>query len=166
LAGLPDYFVFSEAVMRGGWRIGAGRPAQHGKVEYRHRIDVQRWAREGLLTDGKYFGWQWRENGQEVASIGVRVNSSDMITLTYRWQHNEEWHDESFQIRLVNTACNYGGRCVWFACPHCGKRFAHLYLASGRWLCRKSLKLVYVSQSEDGLDRLQRKKNKLEKRLG
>ncbi len=151
--------------MRGGSRYGAGRPAQHSKAEHHRRIDIRRWEREGMLTAGGYFGWQWQEDGKQVASIGVRVNATDMVTLIYRWRRDDVWRDESIQIRLAKTACHYGGERPWFICPHCGRQAAILYLASGKWFCRKSLKLTYASQSEDNLDRLNRKKSKLDSRL-
>jgi hypothetical protein len=118
-----------------------------------------------MLTAGGYFGWQWQEDGKQVASIGVRVNATDMVTLIYRWRRDDVWRDESIQIRLAKTACHYGGERPWFICPHCGRQAAILYLASGKWFCRKSLKLTYASQSEDNLDRLNRKKSKLDSRL-
>lgn len=151
--------------MRGGMRYGAGRPAQHGKVEHHRRIDIRRWAREGMLEDGGYFGWQWQQDGKPVASIGVRVNSTDMLTLIYRWQRDGDWRDESIPIRLAKTSCHFGGSRPWFICPHCGRQTATLYLASGKWFCRKSLRLAYACQSEDQLDRLRRKSTKLEERL-
>lgn len=162
---LPYYFVFCAVVMRGGWRFGAGRPAHHGKVEHYRRLDIRRWAREGMLTGGGYFGWQWQEDGKQVASIGVRVNAPDLVTLIYRWQRDGVWRDEFVPIRLAKTVCYYGGERPWFICPHCGHQAAILYLASGKWFCRKSLKLAYASQSEDHLDRLRRKKSKLELKL-
>ncbi len=151
--------------MRGGWRYGAGRPARHGKAEHYRRIDIRRWAREGFLTQGRYFGWQWQQDGETVASIGVRVNQPDMLTLIYRWQNGEDWQDETVPIRLAKTSCHFGGHRHWFICPHCGRKAAILYLASGKWYCRKSLKLAYACQSEDQLDRLRRKSTKLEERL-
>lgn len=148
--------------MRGGWRSGAGRPAQHDKAEQHRQIDIRRWAREGMLTAGRYFGWQWSVNGKKVASIDVRVNGADMVTLIYRWREGGDWHDESIPIRLAKTACHFGGERHWFICPHCDQRAAILYLAAGKWYCRQSLRLAYASQSEDRLDRLYRKKTKLE----
>ncbi len=151
--------------MRGGMRHGAGRPAQHGKVDHHRQIDIRRWARESMIKDGGYFGWQWQQDGKQVASIGVRVNSADMLTLIYRLERDEVWREESIPIRLAKTACHYGGERPWFICPHCGRQAAILYLASGKWFCRESLKLTYASQSEDYLDRLNRKKSKLEAKL-
>lgn len=153
--------------MRGGWRSGAGRLSYKSKMEYHRRIDVRRWAREGMLVSGRYFGWQWsNENGEQVASINVRIENTHSLTLLYRWRSNgKEWCDESVPVRLGRTACNYGGDRVWFICPHCGRRAATLYFASETWACRTSLKLAYACQSEDTLDRLHRRKSKLESKL-
>ncbi len=32
-------------------------------------LDVRRWHRDGLLTPGRAFGWQWSHNGEVTASI-------------------------------------------------------------------------------------------------
>ncbi|MDG4594673.1 MAG: hypothetical protein P9F75_03100 [Candidatus Contendobacter sp.] len=46
-------------------------------------LDVRRWQRDGLLTSGHWFVWQWTRNGETVASIQVRAES-DRVILSYR----------------------------------------------------------------------------------
>ncbi|MFA4994173.1 MAG: hypothetical protein WC521_02590 [Bdellovibrionales bacterium] len=152
--------------MRGGSRYGAGRPCWHGKAEQYRKIDIRRWAREGKLRTGNYFGWCWTRDEEQVASIGVLVDSEYSLTLKYSRQNDEEERkDISFPIRLLRTPCNFGGSRVWFICPHCGKRTANLYLARNGWFCRKSLRLAYASQSEDPMSRMHRRIAKLESKL-
>lgn len=150
--------------MSGGYRYGAGRPACHNKTESFRSIDVLRWAREGKLKPHNYFGWCWTRDGEEVASIGVRVDSLDYITLKYACalDGSEEREDVSFPITLTSTPCYFGGERVWFVCPHSGRRVAKLYCYRGRWYSRKSLRLVYRSQSEDYVTRIHRNIEKIE----
>ena len=47
------------------------------------KLDVRRWARDGLLRTGKHFGWQWTQEGETVASIRAEVGDG-FVTLDYR----------------------------------------------------------------------------------
>jgi hypothetical protein len=162
---LPHHFVINEANMRGGWRFGAGRPAIHDKVESYLQIDIRRWERNKCVCASGHFREQWHQDGKTVASIDVRVESADRLTLIHRWEWNGIRQDESFPVSLANTPCHFGGERSWFICPHCNQRTATLYLAPGGWQCQKSLGLAYASQSETAFDRLRRKKAKLEEKL-
>jgi hypothetical protein len=42
-------------------------------VEECRSLDIRRWQRDGLLTEGRYFGWNWTRNGEQIASIGLKV---------------------------------------------------------------------------------------------
>ena len=56
--------------------MGSGRRSQGGKDatdDYR-ALDVRRWQRDGFLTPGRAFGWQWTRNSETVASIQVEPN--------------------------------------------------------------------------------------------
>jgi hypothetical protein len=152
--------------MRGGSRYGSGRPCWHGKAEHYRKIDIQRWAREGRLKAGNYFGWCWTLDDEQVGSIGVLVDNEYSLTLKHSRQNDEgERENISSPIRLERTSCHFGGSRIWFTCPHCGRRAANLYLAKNGWFCRKSLRLTYASQSEDVKDRMWRRKRKLESKL-
>ena len=77
------------AMGKGGFRLGAGRPAWHVKVERCRALDIRNWAKEGLLQDGRAGVRQWTnaETGQ-VARIGysIRENSGELtVVLNYRW---------------------------------------------------------------------------------
>lgn len=147
---------------KGGYRLGAGRPAQHLKTSnYRH-MDVRRLQREDCLKEGMAYSWLWKDDtGEEVASIGVRVEGGG-VRFTY--QITGEHHVNEL-VRLTETACNYGGGRMWFVCPYCARRCALVYI--GRQVaCRKCLKLKYPSQSDDETNASWRRQRKLEAKLG
>ncbi len=61
---------------------------------FRAIIDEARWQRDGLLTPGRAFGWQWSRDGEVVASIQVRVETG-RVYLIYRHRNGGgEWKDE------------------------------------------------------------------------
>lgn len=68
-------------------------------------------------------------------------------------------------IAIERTACNYGGSRPWFLCPGCRGRRAVLYDSGHRFECRRCLRLVYTSITEDKFHRLRRKRGKLLERL-
>jgi hypothetical protein len=130
-------------------------------------LDVRRWQRDGLLRPNQTFGWQWKRNGETVASIQVRTES-DQVILKYRHKRSDEdWQDKSYPIRLDWTACHYGGVRPWFLCPArgCGRRVAILY-GGGIFACRHCRQLAYPSQREITEDRAVRRADKIRDRLG
>lgn len=152
--------------MSGGSRWGAGRPAWHGKVEHRRSIDIRRWARAGCLKNGSSYTSRWLDDdGQEEAAISYTVDSEHHLTLRYSRDGDEGKRHFVIPIQLTRTACHYGGSRVWFLCPHCYRRTAKLYLHSEGWACRKSLKLVYASQSECLTGRLTNRIHRLQAKL-
>lgn len=71
-----------------------------------------------------------------------------------------------FYIEIERTACNYGGLRPWFLCPRCGARRAVLYDGGERVFgCRRCMRLVNTSATEDTLNRGARKMRKLSARL-
>ena len=61
--------------------IGIGRlwhwSAKNTTDQYRS-IDVRRWRRDGLLTAGRRFSWQWSIEGEQVASIVVQAEQGQV----------------------------------------------------------------------------------------
>lgn len=148
--------------MKGGMRLGAGRPGWHMKAEHCRRIDVRRFQREDMLKPGSW-AWTWsdRESGEVLASIGI-TGGYDRLTLNYTVDGNPITEP----INITRTKCAFGGSRPWFNCPRCWGRVAVLYLKQSRFACRKCQRLVYSSQSEDEIGRTWRKQRKLEARLG
>jgi hypothetical protein len=55
---------------------------------------------------------------------------ANRVFLTYRHRSSgEDWKDEEYPVRVVQTPCNLGGSRPWFICPvlGCGRRVAILY---------------------------------------
>ncbi len=149
--------------------MGSGRRYQGGKdtTSDMRALDVRRLQRDGLLTPGRAFGWNWSRNGETVASIQMRTED-DRVILNYRSRSNgDEWKAMEYPVHLVWTGCNLGGKRAWFLCPAsgCGRRVAILY--SGRvFACRHCLKLAYESQRENVGDRAMRRADTIRSRLG
>ena len=151
--------------------VGSGRRWHYGAkdtTEGYRSIDVRRWKRDGLLTPGHAFGWQWSRHGEIFASIRVRTET-DRVILTYRHRNRgeEEWQDESYPVYLDWTPCHLGGERPWFLCPArgCGRRVAILY-GGGIFACRHCYQLAYPSQREVAYDRAARQADKIRERLG
>lgn len=149
--------------------VGSGRRYQGGKetTDDMRALDIRRLHREGLLTPGRAFGWQWTRGGNEVASIQIRTES-DRVILGYRTQRNGgEWRPMEYSVYLAWTDCNLGGRRPWFLCPAqgCGRRVAILYGGS-IFACRHCHKLAYECQRETDDDRAARRANTIRRRLG
>lgn len=151
--------------------IGSGRRWHYGTKDTTtsfRRLDVRRWARDGLLDKPHSFGWEWNNDRGEVkASINVRTKPNS-VHLTYRSRiQGEDWRDYDYTIWLDRTPCNYGGTRPWFLCPaqKCGRRVAILY-GGTIFACRNCHRLAYPSQNESQIDRAQRRANTLRARLG
>jgi hypothetical protein len=150
----------------GGWGRGSWQSGKSTTSAYR-ALDVRRLQRDGLLTAGNAFGWTWSRNGEEIASIRMRVGE-DRVTLIYRIRdYGGEWQPMEYPVFLEWTACHLGGRRAWFRCPArgCGRRVAVLYGGS-IFACRYCHRLAYDSQRERKDDRLTRRADKIRQRLG
>lgn len=150
--------------------MSSGRKNQGGKrtTEDCRSLDVRQFQRDGLLEEGKSFGWSWTRNGEKMASIQVKV-SENRVILDYRHQSNgSEWKNQNYPVLLEWTPCNYGGLRAWFRCPAngCGRRVAKLHLGSSSiFACRHCYQLAYASQRENADDRATRQAGKIRDRL-
>ncbi|MDR1945868.1 MAG: hypothetical protein LBQ51_01695 [Desulfovibrio sp.] len=152
-------------VFMGG--LGSGNRWQSGKhtTSYMRRLDIRRIQHDGLLVPGNVFRWCWSRNGEQVASINIRV-AEDALFLNYRCRSDGgDWEDMSFPVALDWTACHMGGRRVWFRCPGCGRRVAILY-GGKTFACRHCHNLAYDSQRESPEWRAQSRALKIRARLG
>lgn len=148
--------------------MGSGRRNQGGKdtTSDMRALDVRRLQRDGLLTPGLAFGWNWSRNGETVASIQMRTEAERVI-LNYRSRSNGgDWKAMEYPVRLEWTGCNLGGKRAWFLCPAqgCGRRVAILYGGSV-FACRHCHKLNYQCQRETDDDRAVRRADKIRARL-
>ena len=151
---------------------GSGRPGWKGKVEHCRSIDANRLNKAGHFRPGHGGGWQWTNDGKQVASIGTRAEAGRLI-LNYRMRPKSDgWEDIEEPILVTWTACNQGGSRPYFLCPcsvngrMCGWRVIKLYLGSRYFVCRHCMRLAYASQSEDRHDRILRRVNCKKQALG
>jgi hypothetical protein len=149
--------------------IGSGRGYQGGKytTSDMRALDIRRLKRDGLLTPGRSFSWEWLCNGNQIASISIRTEAKRVI-LSYRNRlKSHEWRIEEYPVYLEWTPCNFGGQRAWFRCPvpACGRRVAILY-GGGTFACRSCHQLVYMSQREVDYDLAARRANRVRRRLG
>lgn len=145
----------------GRWQSGKGTTSVY------RQLDVRRLQRDGLLEAGRGFLWRWSRDGEEIASIQIRVGE-DRIHLNYRARsYSEDWQQYDYPIYLDWTACRLGGRRPWFICParDCGRRVAILY-GGTLFACRHCHQLAYDSQRERQDDRMMRRAGKIRLRLG
>ena len=130
----------------GGFGSGRGQSGKDTTSDYR-ALDVRRLQRDGLLTPGRSFGWNWTRDGETVASIQVRAET-DKVILNYRHKRGgSDWQPMDYPVRLAWTDCTLGGRRAWVLCPAqgCGRRVALLYIGgSGIFACRHCYKLAYA----------------------
>ncbi|MEP5232265.1 MAG: hypothetical protein ABJQ78_12595 [Alloalcanivorax sp.] len=127
---------------------------------------MRRWRRDGLLTPGQSFGWQWSSNGEKQASINVTTEEGQVI-LSYRQRiRGGEWQDKRYPVSLEWTDCHLGGHRPWFLCPAkgCRRRVALLY-GSEVFVCRHCLSLAYPSQRETDYDRAARRADRIRDKL-
>jgi hypothetical protein len=124
------------------------------------------------LKAGYSGGWQWMVDGEQVASISMRAETGRLI-LSYRIRSNGcDWESVEEPILLTETNCHYGGARPWFRCPdvrngqYCGRRVRKLFLASRLFVCRHCLGLAYTCQSEQPMQRHNRRANKMRIALG
>lgn len=149
--------------------MGSGRRYQGGKstTSDMRALDVRWLQRDGLLTLGRAFGWNWSRNGEKIASIQMRTEA-DRVILNYRSRSNGgEWKAMEYPVYLEWTGCNLGGRRAWFLCPArgCGRRVAILY-GGAVFACRHCHKLNYQCQRETNDDRAARRADTIRRRLG
>lgn len=150
----------------GGCGSGDWQSGKDTTNDYRS-LDVRRLQRDGLLTPGKAFSWEWSRNGENVASIHVRTEANRLI-LNYRHRSGSgDWQSIEYPVWLDWTECNYGGRRAWFRCPAkgCGLRVAVLY-GGTIFACRHCHHLAYVCQRESDYDRAARRADTIRRRLG
>jgi hypothetical protein len=144
---------------------GSGRWRDHTKkdtVEDCRFLDASRWMREEILCAGirRWGSWIWRnaQTGEQTASIGYEVNTTDMavpwVRLYYTFTASQVNID--YRVRLQITFPNFGGLRWWFICSlsvnggACQRRVSKLYLPpGGRYFgCRHCYDLTYTSCQE------------------
>jgi hypothetical protein len=151
---------------------GSGRPGWRPKAEQFRSLDVNRLRKAGVLKSGYFGGWQWTVDGEKVASISMRAEAERLVLIYRIRPDSEDWEDIKEPITLTETDCAFGGARPWFLCPGvrngqwCGRRVGKLYIGRRYFVCRHCHRLAYSSQSEEPMDRHNRRANKIRMALG
>lgn len=144
--------------------FGSGRRAERNVTTDYRRLDVRALERAGFLRPGHLGTWGWYRGDEIRASI--QTEASDMnIRLRYTTGRSGEAQHHNYAVRLVRTACHYGGGRPWFLCPCCGQRAAILY-GGAVFACRRCYGLAYPVQRETEGDRAIRRAEAIRSRLG
>jgi len=153
--------------MAGGTRYGAGRPAHRPCESHYRSVDVRRFVREGMFARSGWHGWQWTNDGVQVASISFIVDpSARSIRFEYRQTVDGKVRDIKVTVWTETTPCHFGGVRWWWRCPNCTRRCARLFLVTGGMGCRACLRMIYASQREDAVGRSWRRTQRIERALG
>ena len=99
------------------------------------KIDVPTIYELGAHWNGS-IGWK---NGVQI-DVFTGINERHLIRLKYG--------EHEYDIPLVTTPCNYGGRRYWFECLFCKRRVGVLYLRAHLFACRHCQFLTYESKLE------------------
>lgn len=133
----------SGAQIMGGF--GSGRHASKGTTGELFALDIRKLQRDGLLTPGHAFVFQWSRHGETLARINIRTGAG-LVDLIYR-HGGDAGQDMNYPVAVDWTPCNYGGRRAWWRCPCCGRRVALLY-AGKVFACRQCHRLAYSTQRQ------------------
>lgn len=150
--------------MRGGFRVGAGRPGRSRKTGDCLQLNVSLLLSHGVFSRPLWLGqWVWRD-----ANTTNRISVVDMMATAQAIDLSFTSYGKPVQqtIPLVRVSNTYGGHRIFFSCPKCSSRRRILYLLGGLFLCRSCQNLPYRSQSEDLIGRLWRAQLKIEHKLG
>ena len=132
-------------------------------VEECNRLEISFLKKQGFLEKGRLFrtgSIRWSIDGQEIRSIGIRVNLGmegswpghrNFLEFNYTITDSKtgEKTNCNYRADLVSTPCRFGGQRWWFLCPivNCDRRVGVLYLPyGGKYFgCRHCYDLTYES---------------------
>lgn len=141
---------------------GYGRPGTRIEAEQCRTLDVNRWMREKIISDGivRFGWWSWMSSitGETTASIGYTVDTTGEVPFVrLQYTVKPSGRDVDYRVRLEMMPVNYGGVRWWFRCPlsnhdrqPCNRRVGKLYLPPGGvyFGCRHCYNLTYTSCNE------------------
>jgi hypothetical protein len=109
------------------------------------KIDIRKWKRKGLLSEGKRNSYWLNDEGKEVGSISVEAQPSRIVLRYCATEPGGKSEQIEELISFDRTKGGPGWERFWFLCPGCGQRVAILYLRK-YFRCRQCFGLVYRSQ--------------------
>ena len=145
---------------------GRGVICKKNTVDDARSLDILTLQQKGVLKKSPGLLWtcSWSRDGIETGSISYRVEANESgpcaIRLLYKITDRETGEQKSldYTIKLVSTACYFGGIRWWFICPlvingvDCGRRCRIIYLSPGAiyFGCRECHQLSYDSRQMSG----------------
>lgn len=143
-----------------------GRPREKETTDNYRTLSISSLKRDSQLQSGKAFDWAWWRRGEQVASIGITIESRYSLRLRYQSRRqNSEPVQHDYPVAITWTACHLGGERPWFRCPDCGQRVLKLY-GGARFICRNCLRLNYTCQQTSKRNRALDRAWKLRHKLG
>ena len=151
----------------GGYLSGRYRTRNRGTVESACRIDLRFLRAQGAFREGSVSAGslRWLRHGEETGSVGYTADLASLdspqlvVSFTYRGEAKRT------AIALEAVPMRFGGHRLYARCPLSGRRCEVLPILGGVVACRQVHRLVYASQSLDGLDRVRDRMDRCEKRL-
>ena len=144
--------------------MGSGASRFRRLAEETKRIDIREWRRLGRLKGSWRFTWSWTCLGETSGSISVATEPG-LATLAYTVGDGDERQEINERIQLRGRPCRFGGQREYFACPRCCRAAEVLYLARGRFLCRKCARVGYSIENLAKQWRADRRRRELEEQL-
>lgn len=141
------------------------RAKEKNATEDHRSLDVRTLQKAGALTAGRACSWEWKRQGEVVASISIEAESQGRLRLRYQLTRHGTTEAKDYPVPITWTPCHLGGERPWFLCPCCGRRVAKLY-SSTLFACRHCLRLNYASQQAKKRDRASDRSWDLRRALG
>ncbi len=138
-------------------------------------LDVREVARQGPMTAGRAWSVTWSRDGRAIGDVRLAIEPSpeDTLLLTLVASYAVGFAGSELvpvldRFPLESTLCHFGGARWWLRCRRCGKRVAVVYAAGAdhRFVCRGCAGLPYRTTRIGELDRIDRRRYRLARRLG
>jgi len=131
------------------------------------RLDIRRLRRMGSLRPGGVTTGtlQWTRRDRQVAAIDLRIDLWDGEAGQAVLDFAFDGQPFGQAIDIVSRPMPYGGRRYYFVCPRREHRCEVLALVGGQFASRQAHGLTYQSQSDDLLERLRGRRDRLWGRL-
>ncbi len=137
-------------------------------------LDMREVARQGPMTAGRAWAVTWSRHGRDIgdARLGIETASEDASWMTRVISYavgvkGSELVPVQDRFPLEASPCHFGGVRWWLRCRRCGERVAVVYAAGAdhRFVCRGCAGLAYRSTRIGELDRVDRSRYRLARRL-
>ena len=127
--------------------------ARWSTSDYTKRLTIKALKEYGFL-DGTRNGYPATLTWSNGSNISIQVNivgDSWTVRVYFTQSNRTTWEEKSmdYNIDLISTPCNYGGKRWWLVCPLRWNKCTILYLQNnGLFGSRKTLNLCYDGQKE------------------